>query len=68
MFAEGMNDIAHLQILMMHSLQEQGDLVILTVKAITISVPYGTPSVIIDKGKWYLLMKGMMRLYACHIR
>jgi sucrose-6-phosphate hydrolase SacC (GH32 family) len=55
MIAEGMNDIAHL----LTSddgiaWQEQGDLVILTVKGDTIGGPYGTPSVFNDKGKWYL--------------
>jgi|SRR5450759_1192943 len=55
MFAEGKNDIAH----MLTSVdginwQEQGDLVILTVNGDTIPGPYGTPSVWIDNGKWYL--------------
>jgi sucrose-6-phosphate hydrolase SacC (GH32 family) len=55
MFAEGMNDVAHL----LTSddgiaWQEQGDLIILTVKGDTISGPYGTPSVFIDNGKWHL--------------
>ena len=55
MFAEGKNDIAH----MLTSVdgitwQEQGDLVILTVKGDTIPGPYGTPSVLIENGKWYL--------------
>jgi beta-1,2-mannobiose phosphorylase / 1,2-beta-oligomannan phosphorylase len=55
MFAEGKNDIAH----MLTSSdginwQEQGNLVILTVKGDTIPGPYGTPSVRIENGKWYL--------------
>jgi len=55
MFAEGKNDIAH----MLTSIdgikwQEQGDMVILTVKGDTIPGPYGTPSVLIENGKWYL--------------
>ncbi len=55
MFAEGKNDIAH----MLTSVdginwKEQGDLVILTVKGDTIPGPYGTPSVLIENGKWYL--------------
>ena len=55
MYAEGKNDIAHL----LTSLdginwEEQGNLVILSVKGDTISGPYGTPSVLIEDGKWYL--------------
>jgi beta-1,2-mannobiose phosphorylase / 1,2-beta-oligomannan phosphorylase len=55
MYAEGKKDVAHL----LTSLdginwQEQGDLVILTVKGDTIPGPYGTPSVLIENGKWYL--------------
>jgi beta-1,2-mannobiose phosphorylase / 1,2-beta-oligomannan phosphorylase len=55
MFAEGKNDVAH------HLTSEdginwleQGDLVMLTVKSDTIPGPYGTPSALIENGKWYL--------------
>ena len=55
MFAEGKNDIAHLLISVDGiNWEEQGDLVILTVKGDTIPGPYGTPSVLIENGKWYL--------------
>jgi predicted GH43/DUF377 family glycosyl hydrolase len=56
MYAEGLNDVAHL-LTSSDGIkwQEQGDLVILTVKGDTIPGPYGTPSVIIENGKWYLL-------------
>lgn len=55
MYAEGRNDVAH----MLTSndgikWQEQGDLKILTSKGETIPGPYGTPSVWIENGKWYL--------------
>lgn len=55
MFAEGDQDIAHL---MTSSdginWMEQGDLIITTTKGDTISGPYGTPTVWIEKDKWYL--------------
>lgn len=55
MYAEGKNDVAHL----LKSSdgikwEEQGDLVIITVKGDTVPGPYGTPSVIVEDGKWYL--------------
>jgi beta-1,2-mannobiose phosphorylase / 1,2-beta-oligomannan phosphorylase len=55
MYAEGKNDVAH----MLESAngidwKEQGDLIILTEKGDTIPGPYGTPSVLIENGKWYL--------------
>lgn len=55
MYAEGKNDIAHL----LTSddginWDEQGDLVILNVKGDTIQGPYGTPSILIEDGKWHL--------------
>ena len=55
MYAEGENDIAHL----LTSddgiyWQEQGDLIMLTTKGDTIPGPYGTPSLWIENGKWYL--------------
>jgi predicted GH43/DUF377 family glycosyl hydrolase len=55
MYAEGENDVAHL----LTSddginWQEQGDLIILTAKGDTIPGPYGTPSLWIENGKWYL--------------
>ena len=55
MYAEGRNDVAHfltsgdgLQ------WQEQGDLVILNRDKQVIEPPYGTPTVWIEDGKWYL--------------
>jgi len=55
MYAEGYKDVAH----MLTSAdgihwQEQGDLKILTSKGDTIPGPYGTPSVLIKDGQWYL--------------
>ncbi|NCB07849.1 MAG: glycosylase [Bacteroidia bacterium] len=55
MYAEGDNDVAHL----MTSgdgihWQEQGDLTLLTTKGDTVPGPYGTPSVWIEDGQWYL--------------
>ncbi len=55
MYAEGLNDVAHLLTSADGiSWQEQGDLIIITAKGDTIPGPYGTPSVIIENGKWYL--------------
>jgi beta-1,2-mannobiose phosphorylase / 1,2-beta-oligomannan phosphorylase len=56
MYAEGKNDVAHL----LTSddgikWQEQGDLIIRKVNGDTIPGPYGTPNVVIENGKWYLL-------------
>ena len=55
MYAEGDNDVAHLLTSPdgIHW-QEQGDLVILTTMGDTIPGPYGTPSVWIENGQWYL--------------
>ena len=55
MYAEGKNDIAHL-LTSDNGIdwKEQGDLVILAVNGDTIPGPYGTPSVCIANGKWYL--------------
>lgn len=55
MYAEGKNDVAHL----LTSddgikWQEQGDLTIRTTTGDSIPGPYGTPTVWIEKGKWYL--------------
>lgn len=55
MYAEGLNDVAHL----LTSddginWNEQGDLIIISAKGDTIPGPYGTPSVIIANDKWYL--------------
>ena len=55
MYAEGKNDIAH----MLSSSdgirwEEQGDLVMLQTNGDTIPGPYGTPTVWIENGKWYL--------------
>ena len=55
MYAEGNNDIAHLLTSADGiSWEEQGDLVILTVRGDTIQGPYGTPSVLVEDGEWYL--------------
>jgi len=55
MYAEGLHDIAHLLISDDGvSWQEQGDLVILTAAGDTIPGPYGTPSILIENGKWHL--------------
>jgi predicted GH43/DUF377 family glycosyl hydrolase len=55
MFAEGKNDVAHLLTssdgINWH---EEGDLQIHKVNGETIPGPYGTPTLWIDNGKWYL--------------
>lgn len=55
MFAEGKNDLAHL-LTSSDGLkwQEEGNLIILQTNGDTISPPYGTPTVWIENGKWYL--------------
>ncbi len=55
MFAEGRNDIAHL-LTSEDGIQweEQGDLVILDTSGVAIPYPYGTPTVWIEDGHWYL--------------
>jgi len=55
MYAEGRKDVAHL-LLSDDGInwEDQGDLKILTTKGDTIPGPYGTPSVLIENGKWYL--------------
>jgi predicted GH43/DUF377 family glycosyl hydrolase len=55
MFAEGRNDVAHLLVSDDGiNWKEQGDLKIRTVDGKSISGPYGTPSVWVENGKWYL--------------
>lgn len=55
MYAEGDNDIAHLLTSTDGiNWEEQGDLTLLTTTGDTIPGPYGTPSVWIEDGKWYL--------------
>ena len=55
MFAEGNNDIAHLLTSSDGiNWEEQGDLVIRKTNGDTIPGPYGTPTVWIEDGKWYL--------------
>lgn len=56
MYAEGKNDVAHLLISDdgIHW-EEQGDLVIQKTNGDTIPGPYGTPTVWIEDGKWYLI-------------
>jgi len=55
MYAEGENDVAH-KLTSPDGInwEEQGDLILLTTKGDTIQGPYGTPSVWIEDGKWYL--------------
>jgi predicted GH43/DUF377 family glycosyl hydrolase len=55
MYAEGKNDIAHM-LTSKDGIQweDQDDLVILETDGDTISAPYGTPTVWIEDGKWYL--------------
>ena len=55
MFAEGRNDIAH-SLVSNDGInwQEQGDLNIRTTDGKSIPGPYGTPTVWIENGKWYL--------------
>ncbi len=55
MFAEGRNDVAHSLVSRDGvNWQEEGDLNIRTVDGESIPGPYGTPSVWIENGKWYL--------------
>ncbi len=55
MYAEGDNDVAHLLTSTDGiNWEEQGDLTLLTTTGDTIPGPYGTPSVWIEDGKWYL--------------
>lgn len=55
MYAEGDGDVAHL-LTSPNGIEweEQGDLTLLTTKGDTIPGPYGTPTVWIENGKWYL--------------
>ncbi|MEO8766097.1 MAG: glycosylase [Ginsengibacter sp.] len=55
MFAEGRNDIAH-SLVSNDGIKwkEEGDLTIRKVDGTPIPGPYGTPTVWIEKGKWYL--------------
>lgn len=55
MYAEGFKDIAHLMLSDdgIHW-KDQGDLKITTTKGDTLPGPYGTPTVFIENGKWYL--------------
>ena len=55
MYAEGNNDVAHL-LTSADGIQweEQGDLTILTTKGDTLPAPYGTPTVWVEDGEWYL--------------
>jgi sucrose-6-phosphate hydrolase SacC (GH32 family) len=56
MYAEGTDDVAHL-LTSGDGIKwyEQGDLIIISAKGDTIPGPYGTPSIIVKNGKWYLL-------------
>lgn len=55
MYAEGTHDIAHL-LLSDDGIhwEDQGDLKIVNTKGDTLPGPYGTPSVYVEDGKWYL--------------
>ncbi len=55
MYAEGENDVAHL-LTSPNGIdwEEQGDLILLTTEGDSIPGPYGTPTVWIENGKWYL--------------
>lgn len=55
MYAEGRNDVAHL-LTSDNGIDwiEQGDLTIRTARGDSIPGPYGTPSVFVEDGKWYL--------------
>ena len=55
MFAEGRNDVAH-SLVSLDGINwaEEGDLKIRTVDGKPIPGPYGTPTVWIENGKWYL--------------
>ena len=55
MYAEGDNDVAHL-LTSADGIQweEQGNLTILTTKGDTLPAPYGTPTVWVEDGEWYL--------------
>ena len=55
MYAEGRHDIAHLLISNDGiNWEDQGDLKITNTKGDTLPGPYGTPSVFVEDGKWYL--------------
>jgi len=55
MFAEGENDVAHfLSSPDGLNWRDQGNLVILSAKGDTIPGPYGTPSVWVENGEWFL--------------
>ncbi|HOF20827.1 MAG TPA: hypothetical protein PLO24_06210 [Bacteroidales bacterium] len=55
MYAEGTGDVAHLLISDDGiNWNEQGDLIILTTRGDTLPGPYGTPSVLVEDGKWHL--------------
>ncbi|MBL7697424.1 MAG: glycosylase [Chitinophagaceae bacterium] len=55
MYAEGTHDIAHL-LLSDDGIhwEDQGDLKIVNTKGDTLPGPYGTPTVYVEDGKWYL--------------
>ena len=55
MYAEGDHDVAHL-LTSTDGIQweEQGDLTIVTTTGDTLSGPYGTPTVWVEDGEWYL--------------
>lgn len=55
MYAEGTNDVAHL-LLSDDGIhwEDQGDLKIQNAKGDTLPGPYGTPTVYVEDGKWYL--------------
>ena len=55
MYAEGLNDVAHLLVSQDGiKWEDKGDLIIRTTDGEPIPGPYGTPNVWIENGKWYL--------------
>lgn len=55
MYAEGDNDVTHLLVSADGiNWEEKGDINLLTTKGDTIPGPFGTPTVWIENGKWYL--------------
>lgn len=55
MYAEGENDVAHLLVSTDGvKWKEKGNLIIVSKKGELIQPPYGTPTVLIENGEWYL--------------
>lgn len=55
MYAEGENDVAHLLVSADGiNWEEKGDLIIRSTKGEPVPGPYGTPTILIEDGKWHL--------------